>query len=170
MGRCASQAPGSAANLAGNRVDDLAGDFGLDVENVIDGQFAVEGLRPQVFVGGHVDQLGVDADPVAGPLHAAFEDGGDAQFGGDFGDCLGGAAVLHHRGARDHLQVADLGQLREQVVVDAVGEEQVVFVVAAVGEGQHGDGVARVKVSSVRLGRWLRWRAQSTFLVGGAVV
>lgn len=45
--------------------DDGAGDLILDLENVLRGKLAIEGLRPQVLVSTGVDQLGGDSDGAA---------------------------------------------------------------------------------------------------------
>jgi hypothetical protein len=43
-------------------------------------------LSPQVFIIVCVDQLGIDTNPVAGTLHAAFQDDVGAKLGIDLAD------------------------------------------------------------------------------------
>ena len=56
------------------------GDFPAHL--VLDGEHAgnatVEPVRPQVVAGFHVDQLRIEADLLAGPANAAFDDEADA--------------------------------------------------------------------------------------------
>ncbi len=54
------------------RRDDVAGDLALDRENI--GERLVVGLRPQVRIIRHLDQLGSDADLLPRLSHAPFED------------------------------------------------------------------------------------------------
>ena len=103
------------------------------------GELTVVGLGPEVGIGAGVDQLHVDPHALAGALDAAFEDALHAELLGDVLDGEFGVAELLDRGARDHLQRADLGELRQDVVVDAVDEEDVVLDAAAIVEGQDGD-------------------------------
>ncbi len=67
------------------RDDDLAGDFALHRKQVVDREFAIVSLRPDMLVGRRVDQLHVDPDAIAGPLDAAFEDMGDVELAADIG-------------------------------------------------------------------------------------
>ena len=48
-------------------------------------------------------------------------------------------AILHDAGAADHLQVGDFRQLGQDVVLDAIGKERVLFLVAQIFEWQNGD-------------------------------
>ncbi|NIP58169.1 MAG: hypothetical protein GWM92_05320, partial [Gemmatimonadetes bacterium] len=120
------------------RPGDPTGQLALDLEDVLGAQPPVVGLGPEVFVGGGVDELGVHPDPVAGPLHAALHHGGHAQLGGDLPHALGRVPVLQDRGPGDHLQGLDLGELGEEVVVDAVGEGADLVVAGEVVEGEDG--------------------------------
>jgi len=93
-----------------------------------------------MLVRAGIDELRVDADPVAGALHTAFEHGDHVQLLRDLAHRLVRVRILHHRGSRDDLQAVDLGQLGEQVVVDARREIGVLRVRAAGLEGQYRDG------------------------------
>ena len=49
------------------------------------------------------------------------------------------AAILHDAGATDHLEIGDLCQLCQNVVLDAIGKERVLFMVAEIFKWQHSD-------------------------------
>ena len=82
--------------FSSDRFYNLKCDFRLDIEDVVDGHFSIKRFRPQVLIGCNVDQLGVDADALAGTLDAAFQNDAYTQFIGNLGDLFGGVAVLHH--------------------------------------------------------------------------
>ena len=122
------------------RARDLRGELALDGEDVL--QLAVVALRPQVLVGIGVDQLRRNAHLVPGAAHAAFEEGGHAKLGADLAAVYPGIAVFENRGARHDLEITQQRELRQQVFVDAIGEEGHVLVFAQVGERQHGERFA----------------------------
>ena len=68
---------------------DLLGDAVLEGEDIGGGTF--EGLGPEVSVGASVDELGGDADSVAGADDGAFNDGVDVELTGDIGEWSGGS-------------------------------------------------------------------------------
>ena len=125
-------------NRRRERGRDFLRDGGLDGENIR--EVAIVALRPDVLVVARVDELAGDADLAAGAAHAALENVGDAKFLADLPHGLGRAAILEHGGARDHLQLGHDGEVRQQILVDAVGEEPGVLVLAHVGEREDGDG------------------------------
>ena len=104
---------------------DLA-DLALDREDVGGSEFAVVALRPEMRVGRCVDQLDGDAHAVARALHAAFEDLRHAEL---LRRSLSWAASCRGTARRTCAQItfkcADLRELRQDVVVDAIGEEGV---------------------------------------------
>ena len=65
------------------RIGDALRDFTLDREDI--GQGPIVGFGPEVAVRLRVDQLHIDAHPIAGFLDAAFEDMRDAELFCDFG-------------------------------------------------------------------------------------
>ena len=75
------------------------GDVVLDGENV--GQVTVITFGPQVAAGVAVDQLGGDADAVAGLANAALQGELDAEFAAGIGDMDGPALVNEGRVAGD---------------------------------------------------------------------
>ena len=131
---------GAARERLAQRARDRHGDLGLDLEHVFRRELAIEGLGPQVLVARRVDQLRGDPHALARALHGALEQVRHAQFLADLAHLLGGVAVLHHRGARDHLEVGIARELGQQVVVHAVDEVGGVGLGAAIGEGKHGNG------------------------------
>jgi hypothetical protein len=144
------------------RIGDGLRDLALDREDVLD--VAVVALRPQVVVGGGLDQLHVDVHLVAGLLHAALENRGDAELHRDGLEILGLRLVALGRGAGNDLEVADAGQAREDLVLHAAGEVLVGLVLAQVLERQHGDRLGRRRGGRVRGGaRGLLLSGQGAF-------
>ncbi len=117
--------------------NDGVGDLVLDGENV--GQFAVEGLRPEVAVVAGVNQLCGNPHPVAGLAHTAFQDVINLQFAGDLGDVEVLALVGKGRGARGDLQTIHPHQQIKQFLGNAVGEKLLLGVGTHVHEGQDRD-------------------------------
>ena len=70
---------------------------------------------------------------------APLDDRVYAQLSADLGDALLGFAIAHHRGLRDHLQLADLRQGEDQLLGDPAGEVGVLGIGADVGERKDGD-------------------------------
>ena len=102
---------------------DGLGDVALDGEDI--GQVAVVGLGPKMGVGPGIDQLRVHPHFARDPLHAAFEEIGDAELPADLAQVArGAAAILHHARAADHFQVGDPGQVGQDFVLHAVGEDR----------------------------------------------
>ena len=78
-----------------------------------------------------VNQLRVEMNFIARLPQASFENMRHSQSVCDFSH-VSLAAVLHHACATDDFQLAELGQLREDVVLHAIDERGVGFVVAQV--------------------------------------
>ena len=76
---------------------DLLGDAVLESEDVGGGAF--ERLCPEVAVGARVDELGGDADAVAGADDGTFDDGVDAELAGNVGEWAARTLVGHDGGA-----------------------------------------------------------------------
>ena len=110
-------------------------EIGLNRENV--GQIAIVIVGPNMFVVGGVDQLDVHAHSIAFAADTPFQNGGNAERLADFTHVRRLPAIRHDRRARDHFQVADLGQVGENVVLDAVREISVLLFVAQIFKGQH---------------------------------
>ena len=67
------------------------------------------------------------------------EHGRDVQRLADLANVVRLPAIRQHRGARNHFQRADLGEIRQDVVLDAVREIRVRLVVAEIREREHRD-------------------------------
>jgi hypothetical protein len=96
-------------------------------------------FRPHVLVGVGVNQLHVYTHSIADAANAAFQNGTNSQSLSDFTNvgCL--PSIRHDRGARDHFQIADLRQIGEHVVLNAVRKVGVLFFVAQIFKRQHCD-------------------------------
>jgi hypothetical protein len=106
-------------------------------------QFAIKRVRPDMGVGPGVDKLNVDAHPVAGAADGSLQNMGHTQRVTDLAQVPHARLVLAHRSPADHFQVRDLGQIRQDIVLDAVGEIFVLLAVTQVLEGQNGDAFFR---------------------------
>src|SRR3546814_11002007 len=93
-------------------------------------------------------------DVVADLLHAAFDDMRHAQFPRDLLQVFRVARVLLRRGARDYLQVTDVGQPGQDQVLHA-GDE--VLVVRVAGEGFERQPGYRLGRGRRRFGYRCRW-------------
>ena len=102
-------------------------------------QGAVVNFRPDVSVRQRVDQLHIYADAIAHFLDTSFQDESDAELLCDLHQIFGGAFVALRRSARDHFQVIDLGQAREDFILNAVSEIRIRLIFAPIVEWQHGD-------------------------------
>ena len=127
----------------------------LDHEDI--GELPVIRLGPEVAVGLGVDELGDDTHAISGAPNAPLEHRRDLQPGRDLPQALLPFLQRHTRGARDHLEGADLRQLGDDVLRDPVGEVRVLRVRAQVGERQHRDGPGS-SADRCRLGERLRER------------
>ena len=67
-----------AGNLGLELISDRLGDFTLNAKRSF--HVAIVGLRPKMGIGAGVDELRVDAQTIARPLHAAFQKMCDAEF------------------------------------------------------------------------------------------
>ena len=102
---------------------DLQRHVTLDREDV--GQLAVVRVRPEMPVRLGVDELRHDPDSAPRAPHASLEQRRRVQDRADLAQALLAPLEPHHRAARDHLERADLGELRDHVLGDPIGEELV---------------------------------------------
>jgi len=72
------------------------------------------------------------------PAYASFQHVGDTQRITDLPRVLL-AAILHDAGAADHLEVGDFRQFDQDIVLDAVGKECVLLLIAQIFEWQNRD-------------------------------
>ena len=81
-------------------------------------------------VGQGVDELHVHADLVIRLLHASFEDVGDAELLRDLSQIGRRALESLRRCARNHFQLGDLCQPRQNFVLNAFAEVRVLRIAA----------------------------------------
>jgi len=110
--------------------NDLAGDLGLDAENIVHRELV--DFRPKVGVIDDADELGRDPDSFDGPLSARPTDGSgeeilDPELAADFPGALVRAGVMGGARPGDDRQAAHRSEAPRDLVGDAVGEEGVVF-------------------------------------------
>ena len=94
--------------------------FALERENIL--HLPIVMLRPDLRVRLRIDELRVDPHAIARDLHAAFEHIRDAEFASDLLHVARLAAVSRHAAAADHFQISHPSQIRQDVVLHAVGE------------------------------------------------
>ena len=81
---------------------------------------------------------------VPGPADTAFHHIADTQLLSDFFQIAGDATfVLHDRSATNYFQILDLGQIREQLILDTVRKVGILFFVAQIFQRQDGDAFVR---------------------------
>jgi hypothetical protein len=93
-----------------------------------------------MLAGRRIDQLGGDAQAVAGLSHAALQHVSDAEFGGDLLHVDGAVLVGEARIAGDNEEPRHARQRRNDVLGHAVGEKILVGIVAHIVERQDRDG------------------------------
>src|ERR1700730_1231844 len=117
--------------LVGNRLRNLA----LNGENIR--KIAIVSLRPKMRIRAGVNELSIDPDAVGRALDTTFQNVGNAQLPSDFTKVAGANdLILHHAGATNHLKVCDLGQIGEDLILDAVGKEARLRIRAKIFERQ----------------------------------
>ena len=97
-------------------------------------------FRPDVAAGGDVVELCCDTNAVAAFPHAALDHVAHAELSADLLHMDGLALIGKGRVARDHEEPSQLGQRRDDVLADAVGEILLLRIAAHVGEWKHRDG------------------------------
>ena len=117
------------------RLRDVAGDLVLHLEHVL--ELAVVTLRPHRRAGAGLDQLGGDAQPVAGPPQRAAQHVLGAELLAHLGAGDRLVAVRDDRCPREDAQLAHLRQLRDHVFGHAVAEVLVLLGAAQVLEVEH---------------------------------
>ena len=89
-----------------------------------------------MIVGRRTDQLRVDVNRIAGLLHAALQDVGHAKLLCNFAQVVRFTLQLLSRGTRNDFQRPDLGQARQDFILNSGGEISVLFFVAQIFKGQ----------------------------------
>ena len=123
----------SRANL--ELTEDVIRDLGLDGEHVFDRSVPL--LRPDMGAGLRIDKLRGGADTPALALDRAFQHIADIQFAADLAHVRRFALVGFGRISGDHVDVANPGQIGDNVLGQAVGQPAGGFVAAIIVEGQH---------------------------------
>jgi hypothetical protein len=115
----------------------IVSDFALQSENPTD--VALVSFRPEMHIGGDLDQLGRDADAVAGAGDGSFDDGVDVQLATDVLDAFPGLLVAHDAGARDHAHASHLGEVGNERIRHAIREVGLLRISGEILERQNGD-------------------------------
>src|SRR6266576_1037672 len=113
---------------------DFLSDLALDREDVF--QIAIVLLHPDVYIGARVDQLGIYMEPGSSLTYAAFQNMRYLKRIADLARVLF-AAISYHACPADDLEIGDFRQLGQNVVLDTVGKEGVLSIVAQVFKWQH---------------------------------
>src|SRR5262249_5382773 len=112
-------------------------DFTLDAKDV--SQLPVVGLCPEVRIAGCLNEVDADADCVASLLHATLENVRYAKLLRDLGKIGWLALIALRRSARDHFQIRDLSQPRQDLLLDTVCKISICFVFTQVFKRKHCD-------------------------------
>src|SRR2546425_11349715 len=94
-------------------------------------------------VDARVEQLDVYPHFISSLLHAAFEHIGHAEFTGHCLQVFWRAFVFCCRFSRDNLQVADASELRQNFILNAVGEVSIVWVTTQIVEWENRDAFSQ---------------------------
>ena len=122
-------------------------------QEVNDGKATTEQYFVMKNLCARIDELSIDANPVAGTLHTPFQEMSYAKLLPDFARISRAAALVKIRGsAADDFQGRDLCQVGEDFVLHAGGEEGVLGVAAEIFKRQHGDAFIRDPVGCCRNG------------------
>ncbi len=82
-------------------------------------------------VGSRIDQLRVDAHAIARALNASFHDMRDAELLANLAQVAREPrSCIALRGAADHFQIRDLGQISQDFILHAICEISVLFFLA----------------------------------------
>ena len=117
-------------------------DFALDSKYV--SQIFRIGLCPEMRVVPRIDQLRIHSDLVRNPLDAPFQNMSHPQRLANvpqISRCR--RFVLRHTRSANHFQICDLGEIRENFVLNAVGKKRVLLIVAQIFKRKHRDAFLR---------------------------
>ena len=82
-------------------------------------------------IRARVNQLSADFHAIADALHGAFENVCDPELVRDLANVpCPYIPVLHHRRPADYLEIADLGQVRQDFILNPIGKVSVLFLIA----------------------------------------
>src|SRR5438552_14663945 len=93
-------------------------------------------------VGSGIDQLSTHADTTAGSLNGSFQNMRNTQSRSDLAKVvLSTVFVLHHRRATDDFEISNLGQVHQNLILNAISEVSVLLVITEVLEWEHVDAL-----------------------------
>ena len=101
---------------------DFLRNLALDRKQVV--QIALVLFGPDVRVRARVDQLRIHMKPGTAPANASLQHMRYSQLVADLTH-IPLAAIVHHAGPADHLQIGDFRQLGQNVVLHAIDESRV---------------------------------------------
>lgn len=139
--------PLGASELRLDALDDPLGDLVLEGEEVV--HVAVVALGPELLAEVRIHEPCRHAHPGAVAPDAAFEDVASPERTPDPAHVHVAVAVGEGRAAGDHREATPVGERRDHLLGEAVGEVLLVGALAQVLEGQHGH---RRPVEQARLG------------------
>src|SRR4029453_16921261 len=97
---------------------------------------------PQMRIVRDVDELHVHPYLIGRALCAAFQNMRDAELSRDLEQIARRALESLRGSTRDHLQISNFGEARENLLLNALGKIGIGFVFAQIFERQHGDAFA----------------------------
>ena len=112
-----------------------------------------------MHIGLGVDQLSVDANPIAQPPDAAFEHISDTELAADLLGVNAFALIGERSVSRDHQHPGDARQIGRQILGDSVCEILLLRIIAEIGKRQHDDRQPRRNWLRNRRSRrtWSQW-------------
>ena len=109
---------------------------------------------PHVLTMQRINQLDVDHNARAFATYASFQYICHTKNFPNLAQIArGNVPKLHYGGTADHFQAADLCQTRENIILNAVGEECVFLVRAKILEGKNGDAFPRDRLACLPVKR-----------------
>ena len=96
-----------------------------------------------MFVSSGTDQLHIDVHRIGNFLHTAFEQVGDPKLLPDFTQIVGRTLVFLRRTTRNNLKRRDLGEARQNLVLNSFREVGIGFIVAQIIEWEHSNAFGR---------------------------
>src|SRR5438876_8849128 len=129
----------SSRDFGAKPLSNFLRNLALDRKQIV--QIAIVLLGPDVSVGAGVDQLHVHMKLGADSPDAALQHMGDSQLVTDLTHILL-AAIAHHAGPADHLQVVDFCKLGQNVVLHTIDERPSFLLHAEIFKPQHCDSTS----------------------------
>ena len=150
-------------NLRGDRARDLT----LQREYIT--QVAVIALSPDQLFGRGINQLGRDANPLAGALNRTLHDIGDVQVLCDLPDRNTGALIARHGCARNDPKGFDTGERSDELLAHAIREIILVLPSGEISKKKHRErrlglsrqGRPRRTISEVERDIWRKPESQT---------